>query len=1168
MSVPTVLAKALYDNIADSADELTFRKGDVITVLEKDIDGLFGWWLCSLHGRQGIAPGNRLTEIGAGPRVAKASATSQQGLLDELDYAVPRAYEDPGEDYDVPRSVLSPQDYDIPKPDEKFQFKSEESTAKIISGVKDSDGNIYQEIYDVPTLPSPDKTLQSAPFKDVIQDIVSAKAQSDAKPKSDTSSAIHASPQPLAKPPRASKMFGEKTKATPPPRPPKPSAGKLCSPSKSVPTGAKEGTQERSDTQDEGKYSIPAREHVMPGSDGGPVSDVSYNPGDKTAPGLSGKPVLKETQALDENRENKMSEKEVKGENENSGPSESRTLPEDIYKVPTSDVTPGDIYDVPPALKQYQADDIYDTPPRIPTGLRDRPLVTPPKMTTGSNERGEQTPRKTTDINHNKKYDKTSDDNRGMDKSRSGSFGRSSGSSGRVSTDSGLSLDVNYKRSSNGSKRSSNSSTGSAKHSSDSDDYVDYQEIYGDGQEKHVNIYDVPVQHVQVSEIETAPVEKKTTASILQRINMDAVKGLKLDSAGALQRLSKLEQAVDVTVTKLLSHVTSKWRDPVLLRTKISDIRDIAGKGKVALRLLTEFGLSTLANARSLENQELSGKLSRAIEPLLETYYSLKLALQRLDDTEWKSPLERPNDGHDDLDLIMVYIRSVPEDSQKLVAIVRTTATVLFSRPSKPVVLLPAKENRDATPTKVITDVKAVNSSENKEKKQQAAPPPTKPKPNREIKAAENGEPKPSENDAKREEKDVPISNVKVAEVVAKAEKFGLSSEKLESDPNESSASVLSGDNKEDVEHNVKPSEVFKKFGSPQKEKPQGAKPANGETDGVPNLPPRRPSIPTKNAPAPPQRRDSGGRLQHVRQKSLERFVPEVDPSQVVNAPPNPPPKPKLDRHKTMRKSYKYPLRHDKVALRDTPPGSPTTPKRKCNSDPTDLDIAELEEMKEKRSSDSLDEKHQEGSLSEKMNTVHVSDSDLPSGLSRQTEVSPLSPKVDPSNGLRPTVQRSKSFSRTKIERVTTTMGQESGFGEFMLSFSDKELLEFYKYEIDAQLFVLNEAMRGLFNSVESGQPPKTFVSNSKFVVLSAHKFIYIGDTLHRKIHHDKLGIDITSATTRLSECVKTLVHATKMAALQYPATNPMRELTGAAVQVSDASIALHKVVKAGKSTD
>ena len=27
------------------------------------MDGLIGWWLCSLHGRQGIAPGNRLQEI-------------------------------------------------------------------------------------------------------------------------------------------------------------------------------------------------------------------------------------------------------------------------------------------------------------------------------------------------------------------------------------------------------------------------------------------------------------------------------------------------------------------------------------------------------------------------------------------------------------------------------------------------------------------------------------------------------------------------------------------------------------------------------------------------------------------------------------------------------------------------------------------------------------------------------------------------------------------------------------------------------------------------------------------------------------------------------------------------------------------------------------------------
>ncbi|XP_033853712.3 LOW QUALITY PROTEIN: embryonal Fyn-associated substrate [Acipenser ruthenus] len=60
MSLSTVLAKALFDNAAESPDELAFRKGDILMVLERDMGGVPGWWLCSLHGRQGIVPGNRL----------------------------------------------------------------------------------------------------------------------------------------------------------------------------------------------------------------------------------------------------------------------------------------------------------------------------------------------------------------------------------------------------------------------------------------------------------------------------------------------------------------------------------------------------------------------------------------------------------------------------------------------------------------------------------------------------------------------------------------------------------------------------------------------------------------------------------------------------------------------------------------------------------------------------------------------------------------------------------------------------------------------------------------------------------------------------------------------------------------------------------------------------
>ncbi|XP_031348074.1 enhancer of filamentation 1-like [Photinus pyralis] len=46
------LARALYDNIAESPDELAFRKGDILVVLEQNTGNIEGWWLCSLRGRQ------------------------------------------------------------------------------------------------------------------------------------------------------------------------------------------------------------------------------------------------------------------------------------------------------------------------------------------------------------------------------------------------------------------------------------------------------------------------------------------------------------------------------------------------------------------------------------------------------------------------------------------------------------------------------------------------------------------------------------------------------------------------------------------------------------------------------------------------------------------------------------------------------------------------------------------------------------------------------------------------------------------------------------------------------------------------------------------------------------------------------------------------------------
>lgn len=54
------LAVALYNNTVDDEDELEFRKGDVLTVLIENPQGLDGWWLCQHRGKCGLCPGNRL----------------------------------------------------------------------------------------------------------------------------------------------------------------------------------------------------------------------------------------------------------------------------------------------------------------------------------------------------------------------------------------------------------------------------------------------------------------------------------------------------------------------------------------------------------------------------------------------------------------------------------------------------------------------------------------------------------------------------------------------------------------------------------------------------------------------------------------------------------------------------------------------------------------------------------------------------------------------------------------------------------------------------------------------------------------------------------------------------------------------------------------------------
>ncbi|XP_002730947.1 breast cancer anti-estrogen resistance protein 1-like isoform X2 [Saccoglossus kowalevskii] len=175
-----VLAKALYENVAEAPDELAFRKGDVVTVIEQNTNGLEGWWLCSLNGRQGIAPGNRLKLLAGmydNPhelRKMMGKSPQQQGTWGKSPTKTPtlqrprhlfyqggtvNTSQDEGEDYDVPptryppnfqmTSADSQEMYDTPR-SMAVQQESPEQELYDVPPSHHLEGNLPTEIYDIP----------------------------------------------------------------------------------------------------------------------------------------------------------------------------------------------------------------------------------------------------------------------------------------------------------------------------------------------------------------------------------------------------------------------------------------------------------------------------------------------------------------------------------------------------------------------------------------------------------------------------------------------------------------------------------------------------------------------------------------------------------------------------------------------------------------------------------------------------------------------------------------------------------------------------------------------------------------------------------------------------------------------------------------------------------
>ncbi|XP_032391472.1 enhancer of filamentation 1 [Etheostoma spectabile] len=166
MKYKNLMAKALYDNMPESPEELAFRKGDILTVIEQNTGGLEGWWLCSLHGRQGIAPGNRLKLL-IGP-MFEAQSPAAQSPPQSSAYQQKAGSGAQGI-YQVPPSLQSPQQqsqqsiYQVPPGQDVYQVPPRSTLAadnppsKVVTPTRVGQTYTFspgqhnqQDLYDVP----------------------------------------------------------------------------------------------------------------------------------------------------------------------------------------------------------------------------------------------------------------------------------------------------------------------------------------------------------------------------------------------------------------------------------------------------------------------------------------------------------------------------------------------------------------------------------------------------------------------------------------------------------------------------------------------------------------------------------------------------------------------------------------------------------------------------------------------------------------------------------------------------------------------------------------------------------------------------------------------------------------------------------------------------------
>lgn len=158
-------------------------------------------------------------------------------------------------------------------------------------------------------------------------------------------------------------------------------------------------------------------------------------------------------------------------------------------------------------------------------------------------------------------------------------------------------------------------------------------------------------------------------------------KPLVLDLEQAMERLSRLQQAVESSVSLMMSFITGNWRSPVHLEGNLPAIHQAAERVRATVRDFLEFAHGAVANAAQATDRSLQSKLGRQVGKMEEVFQSLVHHSLSLDAISWShTALAAPPPGGDDLDRLIMTARGIPDDAKQLASFLHGNASLLFKR--------------------------------------------------------------------------------------------------------------------------------------------------------------------------------------------------------------------------------------------------------------------------------------------------------------------------------------------------------------------------------------------------------------------------------------------------------------------------------------------------------